>query len=98
MREPNDEEPAPVILSPPRKASGGSRWWLRAAMGAAVLGWLIARTKWAAIGTVLSGVHLDLCLASLGLYCLSQVVSSYRWQVLARALGFQERLGRYVSL
>jgi glycosyltransferase 2 family protein len=35
---------------------------------------------------------------SLGLYCLGQLVSSYRWQLLARTLGFQDRFGRFVAL
>lgn len=78
------------------------RQWLslagRVVVSAGILGWLIYRTEWAPLLNTLAGVRLELCLASLLIYCLAQIVSSYRWQLLARAVGFNAPLRQYVAL
>jgi uncharacterized protein (TIRG00374 family) len=63
-----------------------------------VVAWLATRADWAAIGHALAGARLGPCLLALAIYAASQVVSSYRWQLLARPLGFTEPLGRFVTL
>ena len=63
-----------------------------------VLSWLVWRTEWTPLLDTLRGVRLDLCTVSLGLYCLAQIVSSYRWQLLARSVGLNGPLRRFVAL
>ena len=79
----------------PARRSG---WWWRAAISALILVWLVARMQWRPILDALAKTKLSWCLLALLLYCLAQLVSSLRWQVLAKALGFAERYDRYASL
>jgi uncharacterized membrane protein YbhN (UPF0104 family) len=69
----------------------------RVLVSAGVLGWLIYRTEWTPLLDTLKGVRIELCLAALLIYCLAQVVSSYRWMLLARSVGFTAPLSRYVA-
>lgn len=78
------------------------RRWLglggRLAISVGILAWLIRRTDWEPLVQLFRGARLDLFFAALGLYCLAQVISSYRWQLLARAVGFTTPLLRLVAL
>ena len=70
---------------------------LRLAVSVGLLGWLACRTDWQQIGRVCAHLRLELWLAAVGLYVLSQVVSSVRWRLLARPLGFERSLGQLLS-
>ncbi|MBV9122036.1 MAG: flippase-like domain-containing protein [Planctomycetes bacterium] len=59
-----------------------------------LLAWLAWQIPWDQIQQAFGRLRLDLWFLALGLYLLTQVVSSRRWQLLARPLGFQPTLGR----
>jgi hypothetical protein len=59
----------------------------------AVLAW---RTDWRQVGDAFAHLHLALWLLGVGVYVLTQLVSSLRWQLLARPLGFQHSLGAFI--
>jgi uncharacterized membrane protein YbhN (UPF0104 family) len=56
-----------------------------------LLGW---RTNWIQVGQAFRGLRLEWWLAAVGLYVVTQGVSSLRWQLLARPLGFTHSLAR----
>jgi uncharacterized membrane protein YbhN (UPF0104 family) len=60
----------------------------------AYLGW---RVDWQRMAEMLRQVRLELCLLAVGLYLVTQVVSSIRWKMLARPLGFQRPLTHFAS-
>ena len=64
----------------------------------AILGWLAWHADWLQISQAFARVRLELWFAALGLYVVTQVVSALRWQVFARALGFQCSLVHYTRL
>jgi uncharacterized membrane protein YbhN (UPF0104 family) len=70
---------------------------VRLGMSVGLLGWLAWRTDWVQIAQALRHLRLELGLAAVGLYVLIQLVSSVRWQLLARPLGFHQSLGRFTS-
>jgi uncharacterized protein (TIRG00374 family) len=71
---------------------------VRLACSAALLGVLAWRTDWHQIAEAFTHLRWGLWLLALVLYVLTQVVSSLRWQWLARPLGFSQGLGRFVAL
>jgi uncharacterized membrane protein YbhN (UPF0104 family) len=73
------------------------RKWLRLLVSAALLGWLAWRTDWRHVGELFAGLRLGYWLAAVGLYVGTQVVSSWRWRMLARPLGFERPLRQYVA-
>jgi hypothetical protein len=83
------EEPAPA-----RK----KRWWLRLVLSFGVLTWLVWHTSWEPLLQLFAGMKLAYWWAAVGMYAGSQVVSSKRWQILARPLDFHAPLYRYVAL
>ena len=60
----------------------------------AVLAW---RVDFAKIGATLAGVSWQGWLAAVGCYGFAQVVSALRWRLLARPLGFRNRLWEFVG-
>jgi glycosyltransferase involved in cell wall biosynthesis/uncharacterized membrane protein YbhN (UPF0104 family) len=66
------------------------RWifWLRAGAGVGLVAFLAVRTDWRPVAAALAGMHWEHWLAALTIYLASQVVSAWRWGVLARPLGF----------
>jgi hypothetical protein len=74
------------------------RWLGRAAISAAVLAWLLWQIEWSPLVEVVSQVELGWCGVALGVLFSAQVLSSYRWQILARALGFEDRLRTFLRL
>jgi uncharacterized membrane protein YbhN (UPF0104 family) len=81
-----------------RKPSPRWRLLARLIVSAGVLAWLAWRIEWRPIAEAFARVNFGFCLLALFVYCLAQVVSSVRWKLLARPLGFHEPLPRYVSL
>ncbi len=61
----------------------------------ALLAWW---TDWRRVAEDFSHLRWGLWLAALGLYLGLQVVSSVRWRLLARPLGFRAPAGRYVAI
>ncbi len=60
----------------------------------AYLGWA---TDWRHVSEALTRVRWGLWLAGLAVYVATQVVSSVRWQMLARPLGFRQPWGQFVA-
>jgi uncharacterized membrane protein YbhN (UPF0104 family) len=70
---------------------------LRLLISLSLLAWLAWRTDWGQLGQVFSGLGLEWWLAAVGLYVVIQVVSAYRWQLLARPLGFGHSLKQFTG-
>jgi uncharacterized membrane protein YbhN (UPF0104 family) len=62
---------------------------LRLALSAALLTWVIWQTDWQRLLTAFAGMRVELWLAALAMLGLAQLVSAWRWQMLARPLGFE---------
>jgi uncharacterized membrane protein YbhN (UPF0104 family) len=71
---------------------------LRLLVSAALLGWFACKTDWVQIGRAFAHLRVELWLAAVGLYALTQLISSMRWQCLAQPFGFQQPLAAYVRL
>ena len=72
--------------------------YLRLVISTLLLGWLAWRTDWDRIGLVFGRLRLEWWLGAVGLYLLTQVVSAYRWQLLAHPLGFRQSLRQFTGL
>jgi uncharacterized membrane protein YbhN (UPF0104 family) len=60
----------------------------------AVLAW---RVDWSQVGSAFAHLNASLWLLAVGLYALTQIVSSIRWQLLAQALGFGGSWRQYLA-
>src|SRR5262249_33085309 len=71
--------------------------WLRLGGSIALLSVIAWRIDWGQVREAF--VQLDVTLWALGvlLYAATQVVSSVRWRIIARPLGFQRPLWHYIS-
>jgi glycosyltransferase 2 family protein len=98
MPKPNEPSETPLEDQPSAAPSRGSGLWWRAVVSALILIWLFARVKWQPILDALARTRLSWCFGALALYCLAQLVSSLRWQILAKALGFRDGYRRYAEL
>jgi uncharacterized protein (TIRG00374 family) len=70
---------------------------LRLIVSVALLGWLAWRTNWVQVGEVFAHMRLELWLAGLVLYLLTQCVSVVRWRLLAKPLGCRASLPRFAA-
>ncbi len=70
---------------------------LRGLVSAGLLGVLAWRTDWSRLGQAFAGLKPALWLGAVGLYLAIQVVSSLRWQLLARPLGFDPGWRRFTG-
>lgn len=70
---------------------------LRLIVSGGLLAWLGWRTDWSQVSEAFANLHLGPWLAALGLYLGAQVISSLRWQHLARPLGFEGPLARFTG-
>jgi glycosyltransferase 2 family protein len=70
---------------------------LRIGVSVALLSWLAWRTDWQQIGQAFASLRINLWLAAVGLYLLTQIISSLRWQLLSQPLGFQRPLRQFVA-
>jgi uncharacterized membrane protein YbhN (UPF0104 family) len=68
---------------------------LRLLVSVALLSWLAWRSNWGQLAEVFRQLRFELWLAGVGLYALTQIVSAWRWRMLAAPLGFQGSLGRF---
>jgi uncharacterized protein (TIRG00374 family) len=62
-----------------------------------LLGWLAWRMDWGHLRHAFAHLRLECWAVGLILYLLSQLVSAYRWQLLARPLGFHRPLRHYLG-
>jgi uncharacterized membrane protein YbhN (UPF0104 family) len=74
----------------------GSRWF-RLVVSGALLALLLYETDLRAIRAALARAHPLWVLLGYAAVLASQVVSAYRWALLARAVGFAERFGRFCT-
>ena len=70
---------------------------LRLLVSVALLGWLAWCADWSRIAHIFRHLRLELWLAAVLLYVLTQFVSALRWRLLAEPLGFQHALRRYAA-
>jgi hypothetical protein len=70
---------------------------LRLAGSVALLAFLAWRTDWRQMADAFAGLRAGWWLLAVALYAVTQVVSSLRWRLLARPLGFRQPLGRFVA-
>jgi uncharacterized protein (TIRG00374 family) len=70
---------------------------LRLAVSTAILGGLAAKTDWGQVSTAVRGLRWEYAFAALAVLIAAQVVSAVRWQWLARPLGFDGQLRKYVG-
>ncbi len=89
-------EPADRSESP----AAWKQWlkWLRPIVSAGLLGLLAWRTNWGQLGHAFSGMNPVLWAGAFGLYVLSQVISAFRWQLLARPLDFDGSVTQFTGL
>lgn len=71
---------------------------LRLLVSIALLAGLAWNTDWHQVCQAFTNLHPGLWLAAFALYLLTQVVSSLRWQWLARPLGFPQNLRQFTGL
>lgn len=71
--------------------------YLRIAVSIALLGFLAWQTDWASFAGAMQKLRVEFWLVSVGLLCVAQVVSAVRWQMLARALGFEASVRRLTA-
>jgi uncharacterized protein (TIRG00374 family) len=87
--------------SPSDTGSTRGQWikrLLKIGVSAAILGALALKTDWEHVSTTVRGLRWNYALASFGVLLAAQVVSALRWQWLARPLGFDGPLPRYVGI
>jgi uncharacterized membrane protein YbhN (UPF0104 family) len=70
---------------------------LRLLISVGLLVWLAARTDWHQVARTFRELRIEWWLGALGLFVLTQVLSAYRWQIVARPLGFQQSLKQFTG-
>jgi uncharacterized membrane protein YbhN (UPF0104 family) len=73
------------------------KWILRLLISAAIIGVLGWRTDWRLVAQALTTLHLPLWLLAAALFVGVQVATSWRWQLMAAPLGFDQPLRAYVA-
>jgi uncharacterized membrane protein YbhN (UPF0104 family) len=72
--------------------------YLRAVVSLGVLSWLAWRMDWGRLVHAFAQLHLEFWAAAVLLYLVTQLVSGWRWQLLARPLGFGGSVWKFTSL
>jgi glycosyltransferase 2 family protein len=83
--------------APPGMTKQWAKWLLRVAVSAAILGGLAAKTDWERLAATVRGLRWSAAAASFAVLLAAQVISAIRWRWLARPLGFDGPLRRYVG-
>jgi uncharacterized membrane protein YbhN (UPF0104 family) len=83
-----------------RRAPSGKRWGfhfhiLRIAVSVGLLTILALRTDWHRMGEAFRHLRVSLWFVALAIYLAAQLISGFRWQLLAAPLGFGGSLWRY---
>lgn len=71
---------------------------LRLIVSVGLLAFLALRLDWGPMLTALAGLHTAWVAAAAALFLVTPVLASYRWQLLARPLGFRHRLRRFTGI
>lgn len=71
---------------------------LRGAVTAGLLGWLLAKSDLPALASHVRGLSLSTWLLAASMYLGAQVLSSLRWWILSRSLGFPGTWPQYCAL
>jgi len=70
---------------------------LKLLISVALLGWLAWSADWPKIGHISRHMRVELWLAAVVLYMLTQFISALRWRLLAEPLGFQKSMPQYTA-
>jgi uncharacterized membrane protein YbhN (UPF0104 family) len=70
---------------------------LRLAITLALLAFVGYRTDWPKVALAFADMRIELWLAAVGVLVLTQVVSAWRWQILARPFGFERSVGQLLN-
>jgi uncharacterized membrane protein YbhN (UPF0104 family) len=70
---------------------------IRIGVSAALLTWVASRMDWPQVGEAFARLRLELWLAAVALLVATQVVSAWRWRIMARSLGFDRPLPHLVG-
>jgi uncharacterized membrane protein YbhN (UPF0104 family) len=71
--------------------------YLKFMFSAVLLGLLAWRTDWSLVAGAFRGLRIELWLTAVGVYVLTQVLSAFRWQLLAQPLGFRLPYRHYLG-
>lgn len=77
------------------RAAATSRW-SKLAISVLLLGLLFRKVDLPGLGEVLAQARVSWVIAALAGYLLSQVISAYRWSMLAHPLGFRDSFQRFL--
>ncbi len=77
--------------------SGLLKILLKVALSAALLTWFLLRTDREQLGSAFAAIPAWLWPLLFGMYIVSQLISTTRWYMLARVLGFQGRWSSYLN-
>jgi uncharacterized membrane protein YbhN (UPF0104 family) len=70
---------------------------LRWAISGTLVVWIACKTDWGKVLSAFAGMRLELWLAAVALLAGAQAVSAWRWQMLARPLGFERSVSQLLS-
>lgn len=70
---------------------------LRLAISVLLLTWIAWKTDWSAVVPAVARMNVSLWLAAVGALIAAQAVSAWRWQMLARPLGFERSVPQLLS-
>src|ERR1044071_9469963 len=71
--------------------------WLKAAIGIGLLAILFTTLDSAQFAVMLSAVRLQFVIAALTAYMIGKMLTAIRWALLARPLGFRQRLKEFIA-
>lgn len=72
--------------------------YLRLLISGTLLAWLALRADWLQVRQIFAHLRIELWLAAVLLYLVTQMVSAVRWQCLARPLGFERPLRQFIGM
>lgn len=70
---------------------------LRFLVSGLLLGVLASRTDWELVSATFARLRLDVWIGAVILYAMTQVVSGWRWRIIAAPLGFQQSLMQFTG-
>ncbi len=85
------------IGEPTSPGKSGMSKWLRVAVSAILLSWIAWHTDWSRVGAAFARLQVELWLAAVGVLIVTQVVSAWRWRLMARRLRFDRGLRQLTS-